>query len=55
MVLEKHGHLYQLAAGGFAFERTYAGISNRPTDNRYQLIGSFIPDSDTYLSATNHY
>ena len=54
-VLEGHGYLCQLAAGGFAFERTYAGISNRATDKQYQLIGSFIPDSNTYLSATNRY
>jgi hypothetical protein len=53
--LEGHGFLCQLAAGGFAFERTYAGISNRATDNRYQLIGSFIPDSNTFISATNRY
>lgn len=54
-VLEEHGYLCQLAAGGFAFERTYAGISNRATDKRYQLIGSYVPDSNTYLSATNRY
>jgi hypothetical protein len=54
-ILEGHGHLCQLAAGGFAFERTYAGIPDRATDNRYQLIGSFIPDSNTYLSSTNRY
>lgn len=54
-ILHEHGFLCQLAAGGFAFERTYAGISNRATENPYQLIGSFIPDAKEYLSATNRY
>jgi hypothetical protein len=54
-VLEEHGYLTQLAAGGFAFERTYAGISDRATENRYQLIGSYTPDPNAYLSAINQY
>lgn len=53
--LEAHGYRSQLAAGGFSFERTYAGISNRATENKFQLVGRFIPDSETFLASTNQY
>ena len=54
-LLESHGYLTQLAAGGFAHERTYAGISERASENRYQLVGSWVPDAGKFLSATNRY
>jgi len=54
-VLEKRGHLVQLAAGGFAHERTYAGISARASENKYQLIGKFIGGVDEFLSPVNRY
>jgi hypothetical protein len=54
-VLESHGYQCQLAAGGFAYERSYAGISDRATGNRYQLIGSFIPEKSQFLSPVNRY
>ncbi len=53
--LELHGYAAQLAAGGFAFERTYSGISARASEHSYQLIGSFISGSESYLSSTNRY
>ena len=51
--LESHGLKVQLCAGGFAHERTYFGISGRASLNRYQLVGRYIPDAETFVSAIN--
>lgn len=51
--LAAQGMLVQLSAGGFAYERTYFGLSKRDSQHPYQLIGRYAPDAESFLNAQN--
>jgi hypothetical protein len=48
-ILENKGYNAQIATGGFSYERTYFGISDRATDKKYQTIGRYISDKEDFL------